>query len=121
MTITPELKAELLEMLRREMTEQEREKKANKTVFQRIMREYEAELDGFNWTEAHDVKRHDGSIYHREDTHNMAYKIRNAIGALLQAMYKTTSTSYLPADKEADMKEFVQSVLSLMEANRVRA
>ena len=118
MTITPELKMELLAMLRQEIAEQEREKKANKSVFQRVMREFEPALEKFNWTEVRDFTLPDGRVRHSETTHNMAWKIRNAVGTLLQAIYKANGVANLQANKEAEMREFVRSVLSLMETNR---
>ena len=120
MTITPELKPELLAILRQEMADQERERKANKTVFQRVMQEFEPDLEQFSWTEVHDGTRPDGTVYHRETPHNVGYKVRSAVGTLLQAVYKTNGVAYLPADKQADMKEFVRSVLSLMKTNQER-
>lgn len=120
MTITPELKAELLAILRQEMAEQEREKKANKSVFQRVMQEFEPELKQFNWTETRDGTRPDGTAYHREEPHNMEWKIRNAIGVLLQATYKTNGVAHLPTKKEAEIKEFTRAVILLMHKKALR-
>ena len=116
MTITPEVRTELLEMLRQEIAQEERRKKENRTAYQRVCKEFEEELSGFDYVESHSGYCIDGSRWESNTRHNMSWKIRDAVGALLRAIYQVNAIAKLPAEHEQDMKEIMGNILQLMKS-----
>ena len=121
MTITPEVKNELLAMLRAELAQEEQRKQENKTAYRRVCKEFEEEMGSFDYTESRSGYRNDGSRWEVNTSHDVSWKIRDAIGTLLRAVYQVNAVAKLPADKEAEMREFVESVLGLMKDQKREA
>lgn len=117
-TITPELREELLAMLRQELTQQEADRQNRRTIFQRVCNGFEDDFNSFDWVDVWNATACDGRNLHRETKQEMAYKIKSAIGTLLRAIYQEKSINRLPADKEQEMREFVKSVLALMKEKK---
>ena len=63
MTITPEVKTELLEMLRQELAREEQRKKENRTAYQRACKDFQEAFAGFGYEEIHTGSRTDGSVW----------------------------------------------------------
>lgn len=118
MTITPEIRSELLTMFRQEMEQEERRKKENRTVYQRVCREFEEEFTAFDYEKQQDIHSVDGNVYKHVDKHLMAYHVKTAIGVLLRAIYQADGVAKLTAEKEQDMQKFVGDVLSLMKQTK---
>lgn len=114
MTITPEVKAELLEMLRQELAREEQRKKENRTAYQRACKDFQEAFAGFDYEEICTGSRTDGSVWGFNAGHKMQHKVRDAIGTLLRAVYQVDTVAKLPAEKEPQMKHFISSVLKLM-------
>lgn len=114
MTITPEVKSELLTMLREEMERQEIQKRENRTTYQRVCKEFEQQISAFDYVRRQKIFSIDGNVYIHTSDRPMASQIRNALGALLKAVYQADTTAKLPAEKEAQMRAFISSVLGLM-------
>ena len=53
MTITPEVKTELLEMLRQELAREEQRKKENRTAYQRACKDFQEAFAGFDDEDTH--------------------------------------------------------------------
>lgn len=115
MEITAEVREELLSMLRKELAAQEKEKKENRTAYQRLCKEFGDEMAAFNYTTENHWMTPRGPrtnvTKHRED-----WKIRQAIGTLLRAVYQVDSVNNLPANKESEMRVFMSSILGQMRA-----
>lgn len=114
MTITPEVKTELLEMLRQELAREEQRKKENRTAYQRACKDFQEAFAGFDYEEICTGSRTDGSVWEFHAGHKMQHKVRDAIGTLLRAVYQVDTVAKLPAEKEPQMKHFISSVLKLM-------
>lgn len=114
MTITPEVREELLEMLRQELAQEEQRKKENRTAYQRACKDFQEAFAGFDYEEISTGFRPDGSKWDVRCGHKMQYKVRDAIGVLLRAVYQVDAVAKLPAEKEPQMKQFIHSVLNLM-------
>ena len=113
MTLTPEVTNELLAMLRAELAQEEQRKQENKTVYRRACKGLETLFAEFNYTEMESWPG-PNSPKVREVEHNVSWKIRDAIGTLLRAVYQVNAVAKLPADREPEIREFVESVLHLM-------
>lgn len=115
MEITAEVREELLAMLRKELAAQEKEKKENRAIYQRLCKEFKEEMKAFNYIEENHWTTPRGPrtnvTEHRED-----WKIRQAIGTLLRGVYQVDSVNNLPANKESEMRVFMSSVLGQMRA-----
>jgi hypothetical protein len=116
MTITPEVRTELLEMLRQELAQEERRKKENRTAYRRVCKEFEQEMAAYDYVETHSGYRNDGSRWESNTRHNMSWKIRDAVGTLLRAVYQVDAIAKLPEEHEQDMKEFMANILQLMKS-----
>jgi len=96
------------------MEQEERRKKENRTVYQRVCGEFEEEFTAFDYEKQQEITGVDGNVYRHVNRHPMAYPIKNSIGVLLRAIYQADGVAKLPAEKERDMREFVGSVLFCM-------
>ena len=104
MTLTPEVKNELLAMLRAELAQEEQRRQDNKTVYRRACKDLGDRLAEFDFNGC-----------------RMDWKIRDAIGTLLRAVYQVNAVAKLPAEREPEIREFVESVLHLMKDQKREA
>lgn len=117
MVVTPEMRSELLTILRTELEREEQREKENRTVYRRICRDFEQEFCRYNYVVERHLTKPDGESYTSKTEYRMHWKVRDAIGTLLRAVYKADAVAKLPAEKEAEMREFVRSVLGIMAQN----
>lgn len=118
MTITPEVRAELLTMLRQEMEREERQKKENRTTYQRACKGFQDTFSEFDYINVRSGTRPDGSTWSFQDKRTMQWKVRDAIGTLLRAVYQVDAVAKLPAEEEPQIKQFIGSVLGLMKQQK---
>ena len=88
MAITPELKKELLAILREEMEQQEQQKRENRTTWQRICRNFENEFAAFDGTMTKPWTDENGEVHMWKLDKVMRFKVKDAIGTLLRAIYR---------------------------------
>lgn len=93
MTITPEVRTELLEMLRQEMAREEQRKKENRTAYQRACKDFQEAFAEFDYEEICTGSRPDGSVWNIRAGHKMQHKVRDAIGTLLRAVYQVNAVA----------------------------
>lgn len=109
-----QLKAELLLELKAEQERKER----NRTAFRRAMEPFEPDLGKFDWEKTRTGTRPDGSVYKLKESGVYGWAIRNSLGTLLRAVYKTERVTDIPAEKEPEMRKFIGQVLALMKKYR---
>lgn len=114
MTITPEVKAELLAMLRQEMEQKEQEKKDNRSTYRRICKDFSEAFGEFNYTAVSSWRDSRGHPCERREDVRLDWKIQNTIGTLLRAVYQVDTSAQLPAEKEPEIRAFIHAVLTLM-------
>lgn len=115
MTMTQEARQELQELICEAMEQQEQRKAAAKTVYRRICADFEGELHAFDYKKARSYIDRKGVEQQYDATVACSWRIRDSISALLRVVYQTDSTAKLPPEKEEDMRQFIHSVLELME------
>ncbi len=113
-TMTPEIREELLSLLREELEQQEERKQSNKTVYRRVCAHFDKELNAFTYTKTGQGIDHNGKPYQYVTTYTSGYKIREAVGSLLRVIFEVDAIAKLPAEKEEKIREFMGSVLALM-------
>ena len=118
MQMTQEMHDEMLNMLRLELARQEQEKKANRTAFQTAIKDFEDELNQFDWTDTSYMITCNKQVVFQNNCRYAAWKIRDALGTLLKFAYKVDAVRKLPADKIPEMRSFVADVLHRMRAIR---
>ena len=120
MTLTPEVKNELLAMLRAELAQEEQRKQDNTPVYSRVCAGFSEQFAQFNYTEMEPWPG-PNSPKVREVEHKVDWKVRDAIGTLLRAVYQVNAVAKLPADQEPEIREFAESVLRLMKDQKREA
>jgi len=114
MTITPEMKNELANIVQQAMEQHEQHKTAAKTVYRCVCADFDEELHSFDYSNRGTFINCKG-VERSWDTKVPCWqRIRGAIGTLLRSVYQVDSVTKLPPEKEADMRQFMRSVLELM-------
>lgn len=115
MTITPELQEAISAIAIQAMEQHRQDQKRSQTMYQRICRDLETQLECCMYDRTEDIPHDAGtSIVHRD----MRNKVRSAIGTLLITSYRVDRIAQLPVDREDDIREFVQDVLALVATHR---
>lgn len=112
--ITPEIRKELSAIFQQEMAIREQQKKESRTAYRRVFKEFQREFERFDYATTSQVLSITGETHISRHENVMHWKVRNAIGTLLRAMYQVGNVESIPAGKEVEMREFVQNVLDLM-------
>lgn len=121
MNISTEDKRELISILRQEMEQEQQRRTANKAVYRRICSNLSQELSAFNydrpytWWGCQDRQKH-SSI----ETVPCACRIEAALSSLLRIVYQVDSTTKLPAEQEAEIQTFMENILNLMGALKLK-
>jgi len=114
MTITPEMKNELASIVQQAMEQQEERKTAAKTVYRRVCADFDKELRSFDYSKPGTYIDRKGVERQWDEPFPCWWRIRDALSTLLRIVYQVDSTAKLPPEKEADMRQFMRSVLELM-------
>jgi len=117
-TLAPAVKNELIRLIDEGIERHERKKEACKTVYRRVCSSLEQELKAFNYTVPDEYTNDNGKKipYNREVL--CWYPIQTALSTLVRAIYQVDAVAKLPADKEAEIREFMQDTLAHMKALR---
>ena len=114
-TITQETRSELINLVRAEMEHQERERRDNRSMYHRVCMDFEADMARFDYMEQQRLVDANGKVHIYSNSRLMHWKVRDAIGTLLRAIYQTDAIAKLPVDKEPEIRDFIGSVLALMQ------
>jgi len=117
-TITPAVREELIAIFMDAQEQHEREARINRAVFPRVCREFEGEMKRYDYVEVQQYPDIEGNLCTRSLDRPMCGNIQSAFSTLLRAVYRVNSASKLPASAEPEMREFIRSVLDLMEKYR---
>lgn len=113
--ITPEIRKELSVIFQQEIAIREQQKEDSRTAYRRVFKEFEMDMKRFDYATTKEIIAVEGGARSFTEEHVMHWKVKNAIGTLLRAIYQTSRVELIPADKETDMRDFVRRVLALME------
>lgn len=109
---------ELAPIIRQEIERVRAEERENRSAWQRVKREFAERLNGFDYiekTEFYVVGKTRGSC---EREIRYSWKVTGALSTLLRAVYRVENIAKIPAEKEPEVREFVDQVLRLMEERR---
>lgn len=121
MSITTEDKRELISILRQEMEQEQQRRIANKALYRRICANLSQELSAFNYDRPYTYwNGQDRQIHSGIETVPCACRIETALSSLLRIVYQVDSTTKLPADKELEIQTFMENVLNLMGALKLK-
>lgn len=115
MEITQEMLAELSPIVRQEIERMKAEAAENRTAWKRLKKEFEERLAGFNYVVDKEYHLTDGSLHHLTSTKRYDHKLLYALSTLLRAVYRVEHVDKIPSEKEREMREFMDRVLTLME------
>ncbi len=97
--IPSELKAELTALVRKELEEQLKMRRENRSAYQNVCKDFEPEMQQYNLP----------------GDERWGYRVQNGISALLRTMYHVDYVVKIPASAEPQIRAFFQGVLDLME------
>lgn len=118
MEMTDKTREEIKELICQTLDQREQKTAANKTVFRRVCADCERQLEQFDYKERCVYTNERGERIVGTNDNRFAPRLEVAISSLLRVAYKVDHTAKLPAEKEADIRRFMLSVLNLMAALR---
>ena len=116
--ITSEMRAAMMDMLRDELERREREKRENRTMYQRLCRDFEEDFNAFNFVEEKQFQTPDGRQVALCWDRNWYGQLRGAFGAILRSVYGVNHVAKLPADREQEMREMMRGIFDIMKSCR---
>ncbi len=114
-TVTPEIRSELALIVQQAMEQREQKQVVDKTVYNRICAEFEHQLHSFDYCKPRQYIDRKGVTCQYDAPIPCHYRIQEAICTLLRVTYQVDARAKLPSEREAEMREFMQNVLTLME------
>ena len=106
---------QMAQLVRAELQRLEQEKKESRNMYQRICKDFAGRYAKYDYKTQHWVYPVNGDRELFTNSCDMRWKVQNAIGTLLRAIYRVNATAKLPVNKEPEIRQFISKVLELME------